>query len=105
MKFNEIIISKNRHLTILEKNEVNKIFDDKAKRMPSSMRDQLSDIEVLDVEDSVGLTIIILDIGKTFEELKEDRREMKSAAKNTLQKALFLSTMTMATLGGEMFYK
>ena len=104
MKLRELTISRNRHLTILEKNGVNKIFDDKAKRMPEDLFDELSDTEVLDTEESVGLTVIVLDVGKTLEQLEEDASVSRQSAKNAMRKIGLLSTMLMSSLGGDYRY-
>lgn len=103
MKYGELVFSRNRHLTILEKNGVNKLFDDKAKRMQDSLRESLSDVIVLEIDESVGLTIVTLDIGKTIEELNEERRISKEMVDGT-RKRIMLETMTlMAAMGGNVY--
>ena len=104
MKLRELTISRNRHLTILEKNGVKKLFDDKAKRMPEDLFDELSDMEVLDTEESVGLTIIMLDVGKTLEQLEDDASVSRQSAKNAMRKIGLLSAMMMSSLGGDYRY-
>ena len=104
MKFGELAISRNRHLTILEKNEVKKLFDDKAKRMPEDLFDELSDMEVLNTEESVGLTVIVLDVGKTLEQLEEDANTSRQSAKNAMRKIGLLSAMMISSLGGDYRY-
>jgi len=104
MKLRELAISRNRHLTILEKNEIKKLFDDKAKRMPEDLFDELSDMEVLSTEESVGLTVIVLDVGKTFEQLEEDASRSRQSAKNAMRRIGLLSAMMMSSLGGDYRY-
>lgn len=99
MKFHELKLSRNRHLTIFEKNGVNKLFDDKTKRMPEDLFDELSDIEVLEVEESVG-TVIVLDIGKTAEQLEEDSRKAEQATKDFMRKIGMTSMLLMSSFGG-----
>lgn len=99
MKLRELNLSRNRHLTIFEKNRVNKVFDDKRKRMPESLFDELSDIEVLEVKESVG-TVIVLDIGKTPEQLEENKRKTRHAAKDAMKKISMASMLLMASALG-----
>ncbi len=99
MKLCELSLSRNRHLTIFEKNRVNKIFGDKRKRMPESLFNELSDIEVLEIEESVG-TVIVLDIGKTSEQLEDSRRKATQAAKDAMKKISIASMLLVSsTLG------
>lgn len=99
MKLRELNLSRNRHLTIFEKNRVNKMFDDKTKRMPDDLFDKLSDIEVLEVEESVG-TVIVLNIGKTTKQLEESRRKVSQAAKDAMKKISMASMLlTSSALG------
>lgn len=95
MTFKEkhLTLSKNRHLTIYEKNEQNKLFDDKVKKMPADLIDDLSDAEVLKIDDNVGLTVVVLNIGKTADELAEARREAKMVAKNAINKIALTSAI------------
>ena len=96
MKLRELSFSRNRHLTIFERNRVNKVFDDKRKRMPESLFDELSDIEVLEIEENVG-TVIVLDIGKTLKQLEEGRRKARHAAKDAMKKISMTSMLLMAS--------
>ena len=105
MKLNELLVSKNRHLTIFEKNKIKKIFDDKAKRMPDDLRQRLSDVEILEVDDNVGLTTIVLDIGKTEEELSKERTESAKHAKQALTRIQLASGMMLSALGGGIYYR
>ena len=99
MKLRELNLSRNRHLTIFEKNRVNKMFDDKTKRMPDDLFDKLSDIEVLEIEESVG-TVIVLNIGKTTKQLEESRRKVSQAAKDAMKKISMASMLlTSSALG------
>lgn len=99
MKLCELNLSRNRHLTIFEKNKVNKMFDDKRKRMPDDLFDKLSDIEVLEVEESVG-TVVVLDIGKTSEQLEESRRKARHAAKDAMKKISMASMLLTSSAIG-----
>lgn len=72
-------MSKNRRLTVMERNGVAKVFDGKAKRMPVSLSETLSDAEVLETFVGVGLTVVTLDVGKTAEEMKEEKRKADNA--------------------------
>lgn len=106
MKLRGLSLSRNRHLTIFEKNKINKVFDDKRKRMPESLFDELSDIEVLEIQESVGTTFIVLDIGQTTEQLEEDRRKARQAAKNAMRRigmtSMLLLTMSSSLGGADM---
>lgn len=96
MRLRELNLSRNRHLTIFEKNKYKKLFDDKTKRMPESLFDELSGIEVLEVEESVGLTIITLDTGKTWEQLMEDRRSTKKSVRHLFRRIGLASALGMS---------
>lgn len=98
MKLRELKLSRNKNLTIFEKNGINKLFDDKTKRMPEDLFDELSDIEVLEVEEGFG-TVIVLDIGKTLEQLEEDSREAEQALKDFKRKIGMTSMLLMSSLG------
>lgn len=102
MKLRELISARNRHLTILEKNKQKKLYDDKAKRMPESLSDELSDIEVLETEERIGCTVIVLDTGKTAKQLEEDRRKANLAAKNAMKRIGMATALLMSSsLGGD----
>lgn len=101
MKLHELILARNRHLTIFEKNKCKKLFDDKAKRMPKSLSDELSDVEILETEGRIGVTVVVLDIGKTVEQLEEDKRKVHLAAKNAMRRIGLATTLLMSSsLGG-----
>ena len=102
MKLRDVNLSRNRHLTILEKNKQKKLYDDKAKRMPESLSDELSGIEVLETEERVGCTVVVLDVGKTAEQLEEDRRKANLAAKNAMRRIGMATALLMSSsLGGD----
>ena len=105
MKFHALTLSRNRHLTILEKNEVNKLFDDKAKRMSEDLFEELADFDVIKTEESVGLTVVVLDVGKTYEQLEEDQREAGQSAKNAMKKIRLLSTMMMSSFNNDAYHE
>jgi hypothetical protein len=105
MKFHALTLSRNRHLTVLEKNEVNKLFDDKAKRMSEDLFEELADFDVIKTEESVGLTVVVLDVGKTYEQLEEDQREAGQSAKNAMKKIRLLSTMMMSSFNNDAYHE
>ena len=100
MKLRDINLSRNRHLTIFEKNKVNKVFDNKAKRMPELLFDELSGIEVLEIEESVGVTFVTLDMGKTTEQLEDDRRNVEQSAKDAMRKISMATALVAASFMG-----
>jgi len=99
MKLCELNLSRNRHLTIFEKNKVNKMFDDKRKRMPDALFNKLSNIEVLEVEESVG-TVIVLNTGKTLKQLEGSRRKTRQAAKDAMKKISMASMLLTSSVLG-----
>ena len=105
MKFHALTLSKNRHLTVLEKNEVNKLFDNKVKRMPEDLFEELADFDVIKTEESVGLTIVVLDVGKTYEQLEEDNRVSRQSAKNAMKKIGLMSAMLMSSLNNDAYHE
>ena len=98
MLFKDFVVAKNRHLTVYERNRVNKLFDDKPKRMPDDLREELSNIEIAELIESTGLTIVVLNCGKTSEELDEDKKAVRRSVKNACNKIVLTTAMAMASL-------
>ena len=104
MLFKDLVVAKNRHLTVYEKNRVIKLFDDKSKKIPESLSDELSDTEVIDVEETPGLTAVVLDCGTTLEAINKEKKAIHESTKRGLNKLALTSSLLMASLGGGRWY-
>ena len=104
MLFKDLVVAKNRHLTIYEKNRIIKLFDDKSKKMPESLSDELFDIEVIEVEENCGLTAVVLDCGTTLEAINKEKKAIQGSTKRGLNRLALTSALMMASLGGGRWY-